>query len=222
MTVSTIHPKKILVVDDHPIVRQGLRALLATVPDYVICGEAECASAAMGLIDTLQPDLVIVDITLKGADGIELTKSIRARDRNLPILVMSMHDESIYAERSMRAGANGYIMKHEVSDQVINAIQCVLRGDNYASQAVRDRLRQAGGDTEDSVAVRLSDRELEVFRLIGQGVGTRHIAVSLHLSIKTIETYRAHIKEKLGLQDANELMREAVRWMEQQNRSAMS
>ena len=213
--------KKILVVDDHPIVRQGIKALLAMAPEFSVCGEAESAPAALELLDATHPDLVVVDITLKGADGLELTKSIRARTPETPVLIISMHDESLYAERALRAGANGYIMKQEVSENIVDAIRQILNGQVYVSENVQQRVLMGMQGTiksgSESPVQRLSDRELEVFRLIGQGIGTRQISETLNLSIKTIETYRAHIKEKLNLKDASELVREAVRWTEQQN-----
>jgi DNA-binding NarL/FixJ family response regulator len=211
--------KGILLVDDHPIVRQGIRSLLAQAPDLEICAEAESAAEALSRIDKSHPDVAIVDISLVGTDGLELTKAIRARDKNLPILIMSMHDESLYAERALRAGANGYIMKQEVSDKIVGAIRRVLNGDIYVSDEIRQRIllgiRSGHVDAAAAPVDRLSDRELEVFRLIGQGSGTRQIAEQLHLSVKTIETYRAHIKEKLNLDSATELVRFAVQWVEQ-------
>ena len=213
--------KRILVVDDHPIVRQGVRALLAEEPTFQICAEAESAADALTLVDQCNPDVVIVDISLVGADGLELTKSIRARNYTFPILIMSMHDESLYAERVLRAGANGYIMKQEVSEKIVEALRSVLRGEIYVSDEVRQRIllgiRTSGGDAKTPPIERLSDRELEVFRLIGQGFGTRQIAKQLSLSVKTIETYRAHIKEKLNVDNATELVRYAVQWVEQRN-----
>lgn len=215
------NPKGVLLVDDHPIVRQGIRSLLEHEADLRVSAEAESAAAALTALDNAKCDVAVIDISLVGADGLELTKSIRARDRNLPILIMSMHDESLYAERVLRAGANGYIMKEEVSDKIVEAIRLVLAGEIYVSDEVRQRIllgiRSGGAETEAAPVERLSDRELEVFRLIGQGSGTRHIADQLHLSVKTIETYRAHIKEKLNLENATELVRYAVQWVEQES-----
>ena len=203
-----------VIVDDHPIVRKGIQLLLEQESDLEVCGEAESAGEALEQIRALQPDAAIVDISLKGTDGIELTKSIRAEFARLPILIMSMHDESIYAERVLRSGANGYIMKQEVADNVVNALRTVLKGDIYVSDEMRQTLLgRISGRSEPvhtSPIDRLSDRELEVFRLIGRGFGTRQIAKDLHLSVKTIETYRAHIKEKLGIDSATELVRQAV------------
>ena len=219
MVESEHEVKGVLLVDDHPIVRQGIGSLLAQVPDLRICAEAESAAEALSRIDEATPDVAIVDISLVGTDGLELTKAIRARDKDLPILIMSMHDESLYAERALRAGANGYIMKQEVSEKIVEALRRVLAGDIYVSDDVRQRIllgiRTGNADAKSAPVDRLSDRELEVFRLIGQGSGTRQIAEQLHLSVKTIETYRAHIKEKLNLDSATELVRFAVQWVEQ-------
>jgi DNA-binding NarL/FixJ family response regulator len=203
----------VLVVDDHPIVRQGIRGLLEAEKDFVLCAEADNAGDAVKAVDAHQPAIVILDITLKGSDGLELTKAIRARSARLPILVMSMHDESLYAERALRAGANGYIMKNEVAQNLVGAVRRILSGDIYLSENAHQRIVRsvaAGADKATSPLKLLSDRELEVFRLIGQGRGTQQIARELHLSVKTIETYRAHIKEKLGIKTAPELVRAAV------------
>lgn len=211
---------RLFMVDDHPIVRQGLRSLIQEEQDLAVCAEAGSAGEALTMLPDLNPDLMLVDISLKGPDGLELTKSVRSLSPDLPILIVSMHDESLYAERVLRAGANGYIMKEEVAQNVVSAIRNVLRGDIYMSDRMRQKiLRGVAGHRSNagaSAIERLSDRELEVFRLIGQGLGTRKIAEELHLSVKTIETYRAHIKEKLSLQNATELVRQAVQWVEQQ------
>jgi len=220
---STGSKKNVLLVDDHPIVRQGLRFLIDQERDLTVCGEAGSAAEALKAMSSLKPDLLLLDISMKGPDGLELTKSIRSLNADIPILIVSMHDESLYAERVLRAGANGYIMKEEVSQNVIHAIRKVLSGDIYISDRMRQKiLRGVAGQrshANTSSIERLSDRELEVFRLIGQGHGTRLIAEELHLSVKTIETYRAHIKEKLGLNNATELVRQAVQWVEQQSLS---
>ncbi len=223
MTAGTNHRYKVLIVDDHPIVRQGLRSLIDQEQDLHVCGESGSAGEALKALSSLKPDLLLVDISLKGPDGLELTKSIRALEPELPILIVSMHDETLYAERVLRAGANGYIMKEEVAQSVVKAVRKVLGGDIYMSDRMRQKiLRGVAGqrsNTTASAIERLSDRELEVFRLIGQGHGTRKIADELHLSVKTIETYRAHIKEKLGLNNATELVRQAVQWVEQQSQA---
>lgn len=210
--------KRILIVDDHPIVRQGVRRVIEQESDLRICAEAETATEALRLFEEHQPDLAIIDITLKGTDGLELTKWIRARSERIPILIMSMHDESLYAERVLRAGAHGYVMKAEVADKIVIAIRKALLGEIYLSEKVEQNiLHEVSGRTtevDQSPVRKLSDRELEVFRLIGQGMGTRAIADHLRLSIKTIETYRSHLKEKLGLANATQLVRYAAQWIE--------
>jgi len=207
---------RVFVVDDHPIVRQGLTLMINREPDLVVCGEAEEARTALDEIAETQPDIVIVDISLTGPDGIDLIKAIRARHATLPVLVLSMHDELIYAERALRAGANGYIMKQEATDRVLIAIRRILKGDVYLSDRAANRMaeqyvRGAAALQKPAVAV-LSDRELEVFRLIGAGHSTRQIAEKLRLSIKTVETYQAHIKDKLSLRSARELVQYAIEW----------
>ncbi|HEY4739400.1 MAG TPA: response regulator transcription factor [Candidatus Acidoferrales bacterium] len=207
---------KVYVVDDHPIVRQGLALMINREVDMFVCGEAEEAHSALQAVTTVQPDVMIVDISLIGPDGIELVKSIRARNVSLPILMLSMHDESTYAERAIRAGANGYIMKQEATEKVLVAIRRILNGGVYLSDRIAGKMLQqyVRGATvvQHSPMADLSDRELEVFRLIGDGHGTRQIAEELHLSIKTVETYQAHIKEKLSLRNARELMQHAIEW----------
>ncbi len=209
--------KRILIVDDHPVVRDGLITLINHQQDLKVCGEAEEAQQALTAISELKPDVVIIDITLKGSDGIELTKSIKARYAGLPVIVLSIHDESTYAERALRAGAQGYLMKEVVSDKIIAAIRAVLTGEIYVSDAMAKKLlrKLVGGkvDTTNAPMDGLSDRELEVFRLIGQGYKPSKIAQSMHLSVKTVETYRARIKEKLNLDDADELLRHAIQWV---------
>jgi len=214
--------KKVFVVDDHPIVRRGLVELISQEEDLVVCGQAEDAHQAMKGIKTLKPDIVIVDISLKDRSGIELIKDIKAQHAGLPVLTLSMHDESLYAERALRAGAKGYIMKQEATEQVITAIRKVLSGQVYVSNGMAAKIvsKFAGSAPTAGATVtdRLSDRELEVFCLIGQGYGTRQIAEKLHLSVKTIETYRAHIKEKLSLASADELLRHAIQWVSSQDK----
>lgn len=219
MSSQKLPSKNILIVDDHPIVRQGIKSLLASEPDLVVCGEAESSGDAFKQMRKLKPDVAIIDISLKGTDGLELTKALREMEESMPILIMSMHDEVLYAERALRAGANGYIMKDQVADNIVEAVRRVLKGDIYVSEGVRQRiLRGVRGikDKNKPSVDRLSDRELEVFRLLGEGLGTRQIAEQLKLSIKTIETYRAHIKEKLNLSSGTELVRYAVQWVEHQ------
>jgi DNA-binding NarL/FixJ family response regulator len=216
--VGSIQQYGILIVDDHPIVRQGLAQLINEEPDLHVCGQAEDAVEAIQAIDKLQPDLVIVDLSLKDTiSGLELIKDIKVRYASLPVLTLSMHDETVYAERALRAGARGYIMKHEATDRVVAAIRRVLAGQIYVSEDLAanmvGKLVTGPGDKSKLSVERLSDRELEVFRLIGIGYGTREMAERLHLSQKTIETYRAHIKDKLNLLDTNELLRTAIQWV---------
>jgi DNA-binding NarL/FixJ family response regulator len=208
---------RVLVVDDHPIVRQGLSLLIDRETDLMVCGEAEEAHSAAQAIARLKPDLVLLDISLGGQDGLELLKQIRARDLRLPVLMLSMHDESIYAERALRAGANGYIMKQEATELVLTAIRRILDGEMYVPDRIANRMLKQyarGGDAgARSPLASLSDRELEVFRLIGHGNSTRQIAGTLHLSVKTVESYQAHIKEKLALRNARELQHHAIEWV---------
>jgi DNA-binding NarL/FixJ family response regulator len=206
----------VFIVDDHPIVRQGLALLINREPDLAVCGDAEEAGSALRRIEELKPHLIVVDISLNGPDGLDLLKDIRARDANLPVLILSMLDESLYAERALRAGANGYIMKQEATDRVLVAIRRILGGEIYVSDRMANRMlhRFASGaqvETRSPVAD-LTDRELEVFRLIGEGHGTRQIAQQLHISVKTVESYQAHIKDKLSLKNARELVQRAVQW----------
>jgi DNA-binding NarL/FixJ family response regulator len=208
--------KRILVVDDHPIVRQGLALLINREADLVVCGEAEEASGALHVMASAHPDLVMLDISLHGPDGLDLLKIIRTRYPALPVLILSMHDESIYAERALRAGANGYIMKQEATEKVLVALRRILGGEIYVSNRIANKFLKhyisGSGTLRNSSISDLSDRELEVFRLIGEGHGTRQIAEELHLSVKTVESYQAHIKEKLSLRSARELMQRAIQW----------
>jgi DNA-binding NarL/FixJ family response regulator len=207
---------RVLLVDDHPIVRQGLALLIDRENDLSVCGEAEGAHSAFHAVATLRPDIVVLDISLSGPDGLDVLKEIRAKTTHLPVLILSMHDESIYAERAMRAGANGYIMKQEATEKVLIAIRRILQGEVYLSDRLTNSmLRQYVRGTAPAQAsplVNLTDRELEVFRLIGEGHGTRQIADQLHVSVKTIESYQAHIKDKLALKNARELLQHAIEW----------
>jgi DNA-binding NarL/FixJ family response regulator len=208
---------RILLVDDHPIVRQGLAKLIEQEPGLEVCGEAADAPAAWELIGLSDPQLVIVDLSLKAGDGIDLIKRIRAAYADLPILVVSMYEQSHYIERAMRAGAWGYVTKHEASEKVLVAIRKLLAGEIYLGEHVSPRLLQrlmSGCPAEDECDVaRLSDREFQVFQMIGSGYGVQEIAARLNLSVKTIETYQAHIREKLDLPDGRKLLQYAVRWM---------
>jgi DNA-binding NarL/FixJ family response regulator len=206
--------KTVFVVDDHPLLRQGLALLINREPDLAVCGEAEEAQAAMKAIAAKKPDILIADISLNGPDGLDLLKSLRTLYPDLPVLILSMHDESIYAERALRARANGYIMKQEATEKVLVAVRRILSGDIYLSDRMANKLLHqyiSGGSVDISSRLSaLSDRELEVFRLIGEGCSTRQIAEKLHLSIKTVETYQAHIKDKLSLRSGRELVQHAI------------
>ena len=208
--------KAVLVVDDHPLMRQGLALLINQQQDMQVCGEAEEAQAAMHAIAHLHPDIMILDISLTGPDGLELLKNIRATSPDLPVLILSMHDEAIYAERALRAGANGYIMKQEATEKVLIAVRRILNGEVYLSECTSNKMLQQyiGGAPRmiQSRIASLSDRELEVFRMIGEGRATREIAEDLHLSVKTVETYQAHIKDKLALRSGRELIQHAIQW----------
>ena len=214
---NTRSKRTVLIVDDHPIVRQGLAQLINQEKDLEVCGQAEDAHEAMQAIRQLNPDMVIVDISLKDTSGMELIKDLKIQHPDLPVLTLSMHDEAVYGERALRAGTRGYVMKQEATGKVVTAIRRVLAGEVYVSEGMAAKMvsKLVGGGTRtaSSAADSLSDRELEVFRMIGEGFGTREMAEKLHLSVKTVETYRAHIKDKLGLQDANELLRSAIRWV---------
>jgi DNA-binding NarL/FixJ family response regulator len=208
--------KTVFVVDDHPIVRQGLALLINQETDLTVCGEAEEMRSALSAIQAVRPDILIVDISLNGPDGLELLKNIRLGAPRLPVLILSMHDESIYAERALRAGANGYIMKQEATEKVLVALRRILSGEIYVSDRIANSMLRhyvrGVNFSEHSSISDLTDRELEVFRLIGEGHGTRQIAETLHLSVKTVESYQAHIKEKLSLRSARELVQHAVQW----------
>lgn len=211
---------KILIVDDHPVVRQGLHQLISGDERLSICGEAKSAAECISMLEELSPDMILTDISLEGTDGIELTKEVRQINPNIPVLVFSIHGEELYAERALNAGANGYLMKQENPDILLKAIHQVMAGDIFLSTEMTSRmLRKMSGSKktpqpQKTGVEQLSDRELEVFKLIGQGLTTRRIAEKLNLSVKTIETYRMHIKEKLELNDATELMHHAVHWVE--------
>ena len=216
-STTSENKKRVLIVDDHPIVRDGLITIINHEKDLAVCGEADEPQEALKAISELRPDVVIVDITLKNSDGIELTKSLKARYPTLPVIVLSIHDELTYAERALRAGARGYLMKEVVSDKITAAIRTVLTGEIYVSNTMAKKMlrKLAGGKADTIIAPtdNLSDRELEIFRLIGQGYKPSKIAQSMHLSIKTVETYRSRIKEKLNLADADELLRYAIQWV---------
>lgn len=209
---------RILIVDDHPLVRQGITQLVNQEADLHICCEAENAEEAIESIRNCVPDLVIVDISLEGISGIELVKIIKARNAHLPTLVMSMHDESLYAERALRAGARGYIMKQEAPEKILTAIRQILHGNIYVSDKMRSKILQQLIDGQSHAAASpvadLSDRELEVMRLIGQGFSTAEIAEKMSRSVKTIEAHRGNLKEKLQLKTGAELVHFAIQWVE--------
>jgi len=213
---GTARKSKVLVVDDHPIVRQGLTLLINRESDLTVCGEAEDARTAMQSVAMAQPDILVVDISLNGPDGLDLLKSVRTRYPDLPVLILSMHDESIYAERALRAGAQGYIMKQEATEKVLVALRRILSNEIYVSERIANRMLQryigSPNSGRPSSIADLTDRELEVFRLIGEGHATRQIAEELHISVKTVESYQAHIKEKLSLRSARELVQHAIQW----------
>jgi len=208
---------KVLLVDDHPILRAGLGKLINQEADMMICGEAEDGPTAFDLAGTLNPDIAVIDISLKGSNGIELVKNLKARYPDLPTLVLSMHDESLYAERALRAGSLGYIMKEEAIEQVLVAIRKVLQGEIFLSEKMKSKMLQqmasGKGKVISSPIEQLTDRELEVFRLIGEGCSTRQIAGQLHLSVRTVEAYREYIKSKLNLKNATELVQHAFHWV---------
>jgi DNA-binding NarL/FixJ family response regulator len=209
---------KILLVDDHAVVRFGTAQLINRQADMIVCGEEEDASRALNAIGTLKPDLVIADISLKDSSGLELMRNIKAQYPKLPVLVVSAHDESVYAEVAFRAGALGYLMKEEALEKIVTAIRRVLTGAIYVSDSLAARMLQqqvrGQSNVHESPVKSLSDRELEVFQLIGRWKKTREIAEELHLSVKTIEYYREQIKRKLGLQSAAELTQHATSWVE--------
>lgn len=215
-TAAPSKKSKVFVVDDHPIVRQGLALLINRESDLIVCGEAEDAHNAVQAVATTKPDILVVDISLNGPDGLDLLKDVRMRYPDLPVLILSMHDESIYAERALRAGAQGYIMKQEATEKVLVALRRILSGEIYVSERIANRMLQryigSPGTGRPASIADLTDRELEVFRLIGEGHSTRQIAEELHISVKTVESYQAHIKEKLSLRSARELVQHAIQW----------
>jgi DNA-binding NarL/FixJ family response regulator len=207
---------RVLIVDDHPVVRYGFLQLLSSEPDFEVCGEAASAQEALALVNQRQPDIAVVDISLQGTNGIELIKQIHAMHPEARILVSSMHDETLFAERALRAGAGGYINKQMAMTEMVGAIRRVLSGKVYLSTSMTERMVERAArletDASRSVMQRLSDRELEVFSLLGDGLSTREVAQRLNLSVKTIETHRAQIKRKLGLRNSTELIQRAVEW----------
>jgi DNA-binding NarL/FixJ family response regulator len=215
---TTEQPKaKVFLVDDHPLVREWLSQLIQRENDLSVCGEAEDTQEALKKIEETKPDIVVADISLKHTHGLELVKDLQARLPALPVLVLSMHDESLYAERVLRAGAKGYITKQEATKKILLAVRQVLSGQIYISEKMASRMVHkmvlGRADSQKSPIERLTDRELEVFQLIGRGQGTRRIATELHLGVKTVESYRARIKEKLKLEDGTQLLQQAIQWV---------
>jgi DNA-binding NarL/FixJ family response regulator len=211
---STRH--RVLVVDDHPIVRQGLASVIGAEPDLVVCGEADGVATALEAFAALAPDVVVTDLSLYRTSGLELIKSLKAAKEAVPILVVSIHDETVHAERALRAGASGYVMKEEATTVIVSAIRRVLEGGVWVSDELSARMvqRYLRRDMPSSPVEGLSDREIEVFQMIGRGLATRDIALALRISIKTVETHVAHIKDKLCLRNARELLQAATRWLE--------
>ena len=211
---------RIFIVDDHPMMRQGLSQLIGNELDLEFCGEAEDAATAVEKIDQLRPDLAIVDISLRSGNGIELIKDLQARQPELPVLVLSMHDESLYAERVLRAGGRGYVMKQEGGKKIMQAIRQVLSGETCVSQSITSQIVDSISGRRKPAASpveTLTDREFEVFQLIGQGKATKELATELHVSVKTVEVHRVNIKKKLKVGSIPELIRFAVRWAESRN-----
>ncbi len=212
-------PIRVFIVDDHPIMRSGVAQLVSNESDMVVVGEASDAQTAFAGILEMRPDIVIVDISLPGKNGLELIKDVRCAERSVAMLVHSMHDESLYVERALRAGAQGYIGKQEGGARLVEAIRSVLAGEIYVSGSMSTKILDIFSNRK-SIATdpvqSLSDRQLEIFRMIGQGKGTRAVAAELGVSVKTVDAHRANIKEKLNLASGNELVRYAVRWVESQ------
>ena len=208
---------KVLLVDDHPLVRDGLVNLINQQPGLEVCGEVGSEAEAMVAAARLQPDVAVVDITLETGSGIELLKSLKAAHPEVKTLVLSMHDEALYAERALHAGARGYIMKREAAKRIIAGIQAVHAGQMFVSEKISAAMAEkffSGKSASTTPVEQLSDRELQVFELVGRGQTTRQISESLHVGFKTVQAYQARIKEKLNLANASELMREAIRWNE--------
>jgi DNA-binding NarL/FixJ family response regulator len=210
--------KKVLIVEDHPIFRMGMCELINQEQDMMVCGSAEDVREALDLVESESPDIVIVDLSLKTSSGMTLIKDLNKRYKHIPVLVLSMHEESLHADRCLLAGAKGYLMKHETKDSVIYAIRRILSGRKYISQRVMDIiLDKMGKEPEErnaSPVQNLTDRELEIFQMIGKGFSSGQIAGQLNLSVKTIGAHREHIKQKLGIKTGGELVRRAVLWLE--------
>jgi DNA-binding NarL/FixJ family response regulator len=213
---TVVDKSRIFIVDDHPLVREGLTNLINGQDDLIICGEARDSAEALDGIMKARPDVALIDISLENESGLELVKQLRSQFPNVALIVLSMHDETLYAERVLRAGARGYVMKHETSKSVLASIRRVLEGGVYVSERIVNRMARrvssARGPVASSPVERLSDRELEIFRLLGQGRSTSQIAEDLNLSLKTVQAYCARAKEKFGVTSLTELLRAAIRW----------
>jgi DNA-binding NarL/FixJ family response regulator len=205
---------RILIVDDHPLMREGLLELIANEPDIEVCGEADSAASALAAIETLQPDVVVLDLTLGEDDGIALVETIHLRAPSLPILVLSMHDEALYAERLISLGARGYVMKQEAADVFLHALRKLIAWEHYVTPELAARLftRAARANAQHGLAGQLTEREREVLRALAQGLGTREIAELLRMSGKTVDSHRRNMREKLGLSSAGDLVRYAIQW----------
>jgi DNA-binding NarL/FixJ family response regulator len=217
----TVPKTRILLVDDHPLLRRGMRVLIEQKGKFEVCAETDNAPEAVALVERHSPDLTVVDITLRSTNGIELTKALRAQSPAMRVLVVSMHDEQVYAERALRAGAMGYLMKDQAGEKLISAIERIMTGEIYVSDRLKEKMLNRflnhSAEKGISLAETLSDRELEVLDLIGNGYGTRAIAEQLKLSVKTIDSYREHLKLKLNLKSSGELVRYAIQWTKSQN-----
>ncbi len=211
---------KVLLVDDHPIVRQGIKMVLEQEPDFSICGEASSASEALQVLMGAKPDVAIVDLTLKESSGLELIKDIKIRQPKLLVLVLSIRDESFYAERALRAGARGYITKEEGTEKVVEGLRKILSGELYLSERISSKMIRKLVDSKtsenESLIHNLTDRELEILELIGAGLTTREVSERLHISIKTVNSHREHIKDKLKLDNSTELLKHAIQWVQYQ------
>ena len=207
---------RVLIVDDHPMMRYGIVRLIEQEPDLVVCGEAENASRALAAVRAFKPQVVLADLTMPGGEGLEFIKNVRSLHPEIAVLVVSMHDEALYAERALRAGARGYIMKNEGGEKLVEAIRQVLQGKTYVSENMSGKVLEIFSGrrrrTDDTTIGKLTDREFEVFRLLGQGLTTREIGQQLRLGTKTVETHRLHVREKLGLKSGPALINYAVRW----------
>ena len=223
MNMETEQKFQVMLVEDHPMFREQLAQLINKEPGMTVCGEADNVHDAFQLIESNQPDIAIVDLSLKGSSGLELIKNLKAKENDVPVLVLSMHNEALYAERVLKAGARGYITKKEASKEVMTAICAVLRGEIYLPAKIASRILESvaiGRKGENGVA-QLTDRELEVFELIGHGRTTREISNCLHLGVSTVDTYRARIKTKLQLENSSQLAHEAIRWVSEGQKASV-